>query len=268
MVSHNNELPYTGFGTGGLKGATAYNAVLSALACGYRLVDTAAMYGNEVEVGHAIRESGIPREDVVVITKGAHYEDEHGYRKTLDALDASLHRLGLSYVDYYLIHWPVNQVMRGETWRAMEHLQEAGKASLIGVSNYSVRHLRELGKARVQPAVNQIEFHPFIYYAQQEILEYCRQHGIKLIGYATLAGGQADNNETINAIANRLGRPYRQILARWSMQHGVTPLVRSASPEHIADNFIVDDFEIGQEDMRLIDNLHGVRLFPDPYAMP
>ena len=263
-----NKLPVIGFGTGQLLGDVAQNATMAALRVGCRLIDTGAMYENEAQVGRAITQSGVPREEIVLITKGAHYENEHGYEQTLAAFDASLHRLGLSYVDYYLIHWPVNPLQRKETWRAMEEIQLSGKSKAIGVSNYAQHHLQELETMAVQPVVNEIEFHPYIFNEQKAVMDYCQSHGIYIIGYATYANGQGDHDPIVGKIAKHHGKTPRQVLTRWSMQHNLVPLVRSGNPDHIAANYAVDDFELARSEMALLDNLHGERQFRDPKDLP
>ena len=263
-----SDLPTIGFGTGQLRGPTAEIAVEAALAEGFRLIDTGGMYGNEMEVGNAIRHSGVPREDVVVITKGAHDKGDHGYEQVQKSFETSLGRLALDYVDYYLIHWPSNPEQRLETWRGMEVIQQSGRARALGVSNYGRHHLEELKGEQIQPAVNQLEFHPYIYHEQRDILEYCNERGIKVIGYATYANHQGDEDPTVLEIAQRLHKSPRHVLTRWSIQHGVTPLVRSSSPEHIADNVRVNDFELSNADMETLDALQGKREFRDPHKLP
>ena len=262
-----DSLPIMGFGTGQLQGLIAREAVRAALREGYRLIDTGAAYGNEVEVGEALRQSNIPREKITVITKGAHDEHEHGYEQTLTAFSKSLGRLAVDYVDYYLIHWPTNPAQRRQTWRAMQTIQESGRARLIGVSNYAQHHLEELRDQRIQPVVNQLEFHPYIFSQQHDILDYCNQRGIRIIGYSTYANGQGDNDPVVVDIARRIDKKPRQVLARWSIQHGVAPLVRSSNPSRIAGNLEVSDFELSLADMDMLDSLQGDREFRDPHKM-
>lgn len=261
-------LPLVGFGTGQLLGDFAQNATMAALDAGCRLIDTGAMYENEEQIGLAIAQGDVPREEIILITKGAHYENEHGHKQTHDAFKASLGRLGLSYIDYYLIHWPVNPQQRKETWRAMEEIQRNGMARAIGVSNYAQHHLEELKTMTIKPAVNEIEFHPYIFGEQKAILEYCQNEGVRIIGYATYADGQGDHDPVVGKIATQHGKTPRQVLTRWSIQHQVVPLVRSGNPSHITENFNVEDFELTQAEMALLDNLHGTRLFTNPNDLP
>lgn len=262
-----NEPPFIGFGTGQLKDAAAEQAVATALDAGYRLIDTAAIYDNELEVGHAIASSNITREEILLVTKGAHDAHEHGKAEILASFEASLGKLAVDYVDYYLIHWPSNPGKRLETWHAMEQLFYRKRARHIGVSNYAVHHLQELyAGADVQPAVNQIEFHPFIYAQQRGLLDYCRENDIVVMGYSTFGGDQAWSSERLQRIAQQKGRPFQQILARWSMNHGVIPLVRSEKQSHVRANIDID-FELSDQEMAVLDGLKGDRLFRDPRVL-
>lgn len=263
------ELPNIGFGTGQLQGHVAQTAVETAIAEGFRLIDTGAIYGNEVEVGEAVRNAAAPRDEIIVITKGAHDTKEHGFEQVQAAFEISLGKLALDYVDFYLIHWPTNPEQRLETWRGMEVIQQSGRARALGVSNYAIHHLEELKDEPIQPAVNQLEFHPYLYQEQRDILEYCKAHDIKVMGYSTYANGQADNDPIVLEIARHVNRSPRHVLTRWSIQHGVTPLVRSSSPAHIADNIRVDDFELSDAYMETLDtSLQGKREFRDPHKLP
>lgn len=261
--------PPIGFGTGQLQGAEAEQAVRWALQHDYRLIDTGAIYGNEHAVGRAIASSNIDREDILVVTKGAHESEEHGYTQILEQFDTSLQRLGLDYIDYYLVHWPSHPQLRVETWRAMETIQKNRRAQYIGVSNYSVRHLDELEDAQLmRPAVNEIELHPYIFSEQRHLIETCKNRRIPILGYATFANGQGDTDEVVERIAAKCHKTPRQILTRWAMQHSVVPLVRSRSEAHIIENRAVEDFAINDDDMRLLDGLHGTREFQDPALLP
>ena len=263
-LQQRSELPLIGFGTGQLEGSGAEEAVSAALDAGYRLIDTAAIYGNEESVGRALAHSSIPREEIVLVTKGAHDAHEHGGSEILASFEASLGKLAVDYIDYYLIHWPVNRDRRIETWQAMEQLQYQKRVRHIGVSNYAVHHLQELhAQANVHPSVNQIEFHPFVYGQQRGLLDYCKENNIAVMGYSTFGGEQARSTDALLEIALRKGKTFQQILARWSMNHGVTPLVRSNKPEHIRSNFAVD-FELSTDEMATLDDLKGSRLFRDP----
>ncbi len=247
-------------------GEEVINSVKDALAAGYRMIDTAMIYQNEEGTGKAIRESGIPREEIFVTTKL--WNTDQGYETALKAIDVSLAKLGLSYVDLYLVHWPtagdvrngaISINKREETWRAMEEIYKSGKAKAIGVSNYTVRHLEEMKRhAKITPAVNQVEFHPFLY--QKELLEYCNKNNIVLEAYCPLMHGEKLNDERIVEIAKKYRKSAAHIVFRWHLQHGAVPIPKSTHKDHIKENINIFDFELGAEDMKKIDamneNLH------------
>ncbi|MGI0148304.1 MAG: aldo/keto reductase, partial [Thermoplasmata archaeon] len=209
-------MPVLGLGTAGASGRTCIDAVREALNVGYRLIDTASMYGNEREVGIAVKDSGIPREEIFVTTKIA--SPQQGPKSTPKALDESLHRLGLDYVDLYLIHWPARR-KRVATWEAMIPFLDQGTARAIGVSNFMVQHLEELRVAiEILPAVNQIELSPFLH--QHEIVTYCHERRIHLEAYSPLTRGRRLRDPTIVGIAAKYGRTPAQVLIRWSLQQG------------------------------------------------
>lgn len=247
------EMPIFGLGTfQAQSGRKARDAVLHALQAGYRHVDTASMYGNEEDVGAAIRESGIPREDIFVTTKL--WNSDHGYDSGLAAFEKSRRRLGLSYVDLYLIHWPV-QDLRNETWRALETLLKEGKCRAIGVSNYMIRHLEELlDNSSTVPAVNQVEFSPYLY--QKDLLEFCRKHDVQLEAYSPLTKGHKLNDPKLVDIALKYSKSPAQILIRWALQHGLVVIPKSSKRERIIENADVFDFTISPEDMSLLDSFN------------
>ncbi len=233
-------------------GSAAGHAVLYALEVGYRHIDTAMMYGNEDSVGRAVRESGLPREEVFVTTKL--WNDDHGYDEAIDAFHQSLETLGLDYIDLYLIHWPV-EGKRGDSWRALEDVYEKGLCRAIGVSNYMTRHLDELlASCRVRPSVNQVEFSPFLYL--RDLLERCRQEKIMLEAYSPLTKGQKLGDERLGVVAAELGRSPAQVLIRWALQHDLVVIPKSARPEHILANADVFDFALSTEQMERLDNLN------------
>jgi len=246
-------------------GKTTQDAVRHALKCGYRLVDTARIYGNEQDVGLAIRESGSPREEVFVTTKL--WNSDHCYDSTIRACEESLRRLGLKSLDLYLIHWPVSGV-RNESWRAMEKLLKDGKCRAIGVSNYTINHLSEmLASSNTIPAVNQVEFHPFLY--QQELLEYCRGHGIQLEAYSPLTRGERLNHPKVVEIAKKHGRTPAQVLIRWAVQHSVVAIPKSVRNERILENSRVFDFTLSLSEMKALDSLNeDFRTCWDPSNLP
>ena len=246
------EMPVFGLGVWQTpSGGPTQRAVRAALETGYRLIDTAKMYGNEADVGQAVRESGLPRDDVFITTKV--WNSDHGYESTLNAGEGSVKRLGFPSVDLYLIHWPVRG-MRNETWRAMEQLLKSGKARAIGVSNYMIPHLEELlASSKVVPAVNQVELSPFLY--TRGLIEYCREHGIAVEAYSPLTKGRRLGDERVRAVAKKCGKTVPQILIRWGLQHSLIEIPKSARPEHIRENAQVFDFEIRPEDMRVLDSM-------------
>lgn len=246
-------------------GREAQDALSWALEAGYRHVDTARLYGNERDVGEALRRSGLARDDVFVTTKLRN--DDHGYRKTLRALDASLRDLRLDHVDLYLIHWPVED-LRLESWRAMEEALAAGKARAIGVSNFLARHLEELlATAGVVPAVDQVEFSPFLY--QRDLLDYCRARGIQLEAYSPLTRGRRLGDPALVEVAARRGRSPAQVLIRWALQHDLVVIPKSVARERILENAAVFDFALGDEDMATLDALdEGSHVSWDPSGVP
>jgi len=246
-------------------GKVTYQAVKAALEAGYRLVDTASMYRNEDDVGRAIRDSAIPLEEVFITTKL--WNDDHGYDSALRAFDASLRRLDLGYIDLYLIHFPVPN-LRNESWRALETILASGRARAIGVSNYTEGHLKDLLQhASIVPAVNQVEFSPFLY--QRDLLEFCQKQGIQLEAYAPLTAGRRLNDPRITAIAKKHGRTNAQVLLRWAIQHEVVIISKSSHPDRITENVQIFDFELTSEEVSTLDGLHdGFRSFWDPTEVP
>lgn len=244
-------MPVLGLGTAGASGRACVAAVEEALAAGIRLLDTASLYGNEREVGRAVRESGLPREDLFVTTKVA--SRDQGVRATIDACEESLRRLGLSYVDLYLIHWPSRR-KRLDAWRAMETLLELGKVRAIGVSNYMVRHFEEIREAGgATPAVNQIELSPFL--GQREVVAYGRDRGVAIEAYSPLTRGRRLDDPTVGRIASTHRRSPAQILVRWSLQRGFVPIPKSVRAERIRENADVFEFTLSADDMKALDGL-------------
>jgi diketogulonate reductase-like aldo/keto reductase len=246
-------------------GRVTRNAVNFALRVGYRHVDTARIYGNEADVGEAVRESGVPRGDLFVTTKL--WNSDQGYDSTLRACEASLKRLGLDYLDLYLVHFPVPDV-RKETWSAMETLLKKGRCRAIGVSNFTIRHLEELiGESHVIPSVNQVEFHPFLY--QKDLLEYCQMKGIQVEAYSPLARGERVKHPRIISLATKYAKTPAQLMIRWGIQHGLVVIPKSTREERIRENSHVFDFDISDDDMRSLDSLNeDLRLNWDPTNVP
>ncbi|KKL92884.1 hypothetical protein LCGC14_1880220 [marine sediment metagenome] len=246
------EMPIFGLGTWDLKLKRGYQAILWALEAGYRLLDTAEVYGNEKEVGLAIKDSGVPREEVFITTKV--YNTSQGFDSTLKAFEESLRKLDISYIDLYLIHAPVTD-LRFDTWKALEKLLGEGKTNAIGVSNYSIRHLTEsLEQFSIIPAVNQAEFSPFLY--QKDLLDFCKSHNIVLEGYSPLTKGGKLNSQTLIDIGKKYVKSPAQILIRWGLQHDVVQIPRSSNKDHIYENANVFDFQIGDDEMQTLDSLN------------
>jgi diketogulonate reductase-like aldo/keto reductase len=265
-MSNGQQLPAIGFGTWEVAPDVAADMVGAALETGYRLIDTARIYGNEEGVGEAVRTASVPREEIFVTTKV--WNDDQGYDATHKAVDASLRRLGLDYIDLYLIHWPATS-RRGDSWRAMNELCDQGVLRAIGVSNFSVRHLEALASEGLRvPMVNQIEFHPFIYAQQQATLNYCYDHKIVVEAYSPLARAAFREQQIVQEVADEIGRTPAQVMLRWSIQHGTIPLPRSTSLAHINENFDVFDFELSADSMNRLNELSdGRRVTWDPDKM-
>lgn len=232
-------------------GTPVENEVRWALDIGYRGIDTASMYGNEESVGKAIRDSGVPREELFVATKL--WNDEQGYEEALAACDRSLKRLRMDHVDLYLIHWPMPPTMR-DTWRAMEKLRSDGYVRSIGVCNFLVPRLQELMEfGDVPPAVDQVEHHPYV--QQPELRDFCAQSGITMQAWAPIMRGGVNDITEIVEIAEAHGKTPAQVSIRWILQHGVTTIPKSVHRERIVENADVYDFELSDEEMARIDGV-------------
>ncbi|PLK43007.1 aldo/keto reductase [Emticicia sp. TH156] len=257
-------MPLLGLGVYDMYKKEAEQAVLYALETGYRLIDTASMYRNETEIGNAVNQSGINRKELFITTKVNN--DEQGYEKTLRAFDASLQKMNLDYVDLYMVHWPI-KLTRKFTWKALERLYNEGRAKAIGVANYLIPFLDELGiEATVMPAVNQVEFSPYLF--QEELLNYCREKNIQLQAYSPLVRGQRMNDPKLLSVAQKYNKTPAQIILRWAMQLGISTIPKSANPERLKENFDVFDFEINQEDISFISSFNeNLRIVDDPMAL-
>lgn len=244
------KIPIFGLGTYRIRSTIGIELFQFALENGYRSFDTASLYGNEREVGEAIRKSDIPRKEVFVTTKL--WNSDHGYERALKAFDVSLKKLSIDYIDLYLIHWPV-QNKRKESWRALESLLETDQVRAIGVSNYMINHLEELLEyGNVIPAVNQVEFHPFLF--RKDLLEYCKDHEIQLEAYSPLTKGRKINDPRLAEISAKYSKTPAQILIRWVLQHSVRVIPKSSNKGRILENANVFDFSISEEDMETLNS--------------
>ena len=255
------EIPCMGLGTWQSKDEVARISVLSALSHGYRLIDTAAAYGNERGVGAGIKDSGLKREEIFVTSKLRNAD--HGYKSTLEAFDLTMEKLGLDYLDLYLIHWPNPVQYRTtwkkamqDTWKAFEELYEAGKIRAIGISNFMPHHIEALMEtAKIKPMVNQLKLCPGI--TQPEIVDYCNKNGILVEAYSPFGTGTVFGSEKMKELAKKYNKTVGQLCLRWCLQMGFVSLPKSANPMRIKDNTLIFDFEIEKEDMDIISALEG-----------
>ncbi len=261
-LSNGINIPCIGFGTWQVQnGDVALASVKAALQSGYRHIDTAAGYGNEQSVGKAVKESGIPREEIFITSKL--HNDMHGYENTLKAFEETMARLDTKYLDLYLIHWPNPAKFRSQwqeanagSWKAFEELYRAGRIKALGVSNFRPHHFEVLFKtAEIKPMVNQIRLCPGD--TQDEAVEYCRDRGILLEAYSPLGVGKIFQVPQVQALAAKYNRSIAQICVRWSLQRGYLPLPKSTTPSRILENAQVFDFELAPEDVKLLADLKG-----------
>ena len=255
-------IPCIGFGTWQTpNGDVAIASVRSAIEAGYRHIDTAQGYGNEESIGTAIRRSGVARGDIFVTSKLAN--PDHGYEQTLAAFNGSLKRLGMDYLDLYLIHWPNPMAFRSQwqaanagSWKAMEELYRAGRIRAIGVSNFHPRHLDALMQtATITPMVNQIRICPGD--TQDAVVDYCRSLNMVLEAYSPLGVGKIFEVPQMQALAGKYGRSIAQLCIRWSLQRGYLPLPKSITPSRIRENAAVFDFELDADDVQMMADLKG-----------
>jgi 2,5-diketo-D-gluconate reductase A len=258
------EIPQLGFGVYQIPPEETAEAVGRALEIGYRHIDTAEMYGNEKEVGEAVRASGLDRGEVFVTSKlnnGSHRRDD-----ALRAFDGTLEALGFDQLDLFLIHWPLptTDVDYVETWKAMEEIYAGGRCRAIGVSNFNPHHLRRLfGETEVRPAVNQIEVHPYL--AQDDVRAFDAEHEIVTEAWSPIAQGKVLDDPAIEAIAQRLGRTPAQVVLRWHVQRGDVVFPKSVTPARMEENFDLFSFELSEGDMAAITGLdRHERTGPDP----
>lgn len=251
-LSNGLKIPAIGFGTykSGSDEETA-KIIKNALDSGYQMIDTAYFYGNEVGIGRGIKESKIDREEIFLVTKL--WNDDHGYKKTIEAFNKSLKNLGVDYIDLYLIHWP--NKLNSETWRAFEHLYEIGKVKSIGVCNFKEIHLEELKQsAKIMPMVNQVEIHP--YSTKNEIINYCKDNNIQVVAWSPISRGKIFSEELMIDLSQKYKKTIAQIVLKWHIQKGIIPIPKSSNENRIKENIEIFDFELSKEDMIAIDLLN------------
>ncbi|RKQ35895.1 aldo/keto reductase [Oceanobacillus halophilus] len=253
-VTLNNGVKMPGFGLGVYKASMeeTVHSVKTALQHGYRHIDTASYYQNEEGVGKAIKESGIPREEIFVTSKV--WNEQQGYENTLKAFDESLQKLDLDYLDLYLVHWPVSGKYK-DTWRALEKLYTDGKVRAIGVSNFQAYHLEDLLKdAKVKPVINQVEYHPHL--TQLEVKEFCEKEDIQLEAWSPLKKGRLLDVPLLVQLAEKYGKTPAQIILRWDVQNNVITIPKSVKEERIVENADIFDFALTDEEMQQINDLN------------
>ncbi|TEA54533.1 aldo/keto reductase [Bacillus sp. BH2] len=266
VLNNGVEMPWFGLGVFKVEeGPELVEAIKSAIKAGYRSIDTAAIYGNEKAVGEGIRAgieaTGIAREDLFITSKV--WNADQGYETTIAAYEESLKKLGLDYLDLYLVHWPSEGKYK-DTWRALETLYKEKRVRAIGVSNFQIHHLQDVMKdAEIKPMINQVEYHPRL--TQKELQDFCKEQGIQMEAWSPLMQGQLLDNETLQEIAEKHGKTTAQVILRWDLQNGVITIPKSTKEHRIIANADVFNFELTKEDMEKIDALNqNHRVGPDP----
>lgn len=257
-------MPLLGLGVYDMYNREAEEAVGHALEIGYRLIDTAAMYRNEAEIGNAIRASAVPRSEIFLTTKVA--DSDQGFAQTLRAFDRSSKNLNCEYIDLYLVHWPIKET-RKDTWRALERLYKEKRVRAIGVANYLIPFLKELETyGSITPVVDQVEFSPYLFL--EDLLKECKRKHIQLQAYTPLIRGQRFSDPKLIRMAEKYGRTPAQIILRWALQLGVSTIPKSSNLNRLKENFEVFDFQIQDEDMRKINSFNeNFRVVDDPMSM-
>ncbi len=263
-LSNGLRMPLLGLGVYEMYNTEAEEAVLAALEIGYRLIDTAAMYNNETEIGNAIRRSGLPRNEIFVTTKVGN--PDHGYDSTLRAFDTSLQKLNMEYVDLYLVHWPVKG-KRKDTWLALEKLYAEKRIKAIGVANYLIPFLKELETyAFVIPMLNQVEFTPWLF--QKNLLDYCAAKKIQLQSYSPITRGKKFDDPKLLQLCEKYSKSPAQIILRWNIEHGVSTIPKSSNKERLKNNFDTLGFTLLKEDIAFMDTFdEQFRICDDPMEM-
>lgn len=264
LLSNGVTMPLLGLGVYDMYEATAEQAVLDALEIGYRLIDTAALYNNETEVGAAISSSSIPRNEIFVTTKVG--DADHGYDETLRAFDTSLQKLQMDYVDLYLVHWPIKG-KRKETWLALEKLYADKRVKAIGVANYLIPFLLELETyASLVPMLDQVEFTPWLF--QQDLLHYCNDKNIQLQSYSPITRGKKLNDPRLLQLCTKYDKTPAQVVLQWNIAHGISTIPKSSSKERLQENFDSLSFNLSAEDISFIDSFNeNFRICDDPRVL-
>lgn len=263
-----NQMPMLGFGTFRVENDdTCKEAVKHAIESGYRSIDTAKVYGNEEQVGQGIKEglesTGLNREDIFVTSK-LFFED-FGRKNVAQAYETSIQKLGLDYLDLYLVHWPgTNEAIMIDTWKGMEDLYKDNKVKNIGVSNFNPDHFEALlAQVSIKPVINQVEFHP--YFTQEKLRKYLEAQNIYMESWSPFMNAQILNDETLNEIGKEVNKSAAQVIIKWNMQHNVVVIPKSVTSSRIEENIDVFDFELSAEQMKRIDDLNkDQRIGPDP----
>ena len=263
-----NQMPMLGLGTFRVENNdTCKEAVKHAIESGYRSIDTAKVYGNEEQVGQGIKEglesTGLNREDIFVTSK-LFFED-FGRKNVAQAYETSIQKLGLDYLDLYLVHWPgTNEAIMIDTWKGMEDLYKDNKVKNIGVSNFNPDHFEALlAQVSIKPVINQVEFHP--YFTQEKLRKYLEAQNIYMESWSPFMNAQILNDETLNEIGKEVNKSAAQVIIKWNMQHNVVVIPKSVTSSRIEENIDVFDFELSEKQMKRIDNLNkDQRIGPDP----
>ncbi|MGZ5255167.1 MAG: aldo/keto reductase [Flavitalea sp.] len=263
-LSNGIQMPLLGLGVYDMYNKEAEQAVADALEIGYRLIDTASLYINEREIGHAVKQSGLPRNEIFVTTKVGN--GDQGFDATLSAFEKSLEKLDMDYVDLYLIHWPVKE-HRKETWRALEKLYHEKRVRAIGVANYLVPFLKEMETYEtITPMVNQVEFTPWLF--QKDLLEYCKEKNIQLQSYSPLTRGKKFDDPRLLNLCKKYDKTPAEIILRWNIEHGISTIPKSSNRERLQKNFDALQFSLSIEDVKLMDKFdEQFRICEDPMEM-
>lgn len=264
LLSNDIQMPLLGLGVYDMYNATAEQAILDALEIGYRLIDTAALYKNETEVGAAISKSNIPRNEIFITTKVG--DADHGYDETLRAFDTSLQKLQMDYVDLYLVHWPIKG-KRKETWLALEKLYADKRVKAIGVANYLIPFLQELEiYASLVPMLDQVEFTPWLF--QQDLLNYCNDKNIQLQSYSPITRGKKLDDPRLLPLCTKYDKTPAQVVLQWNIAHGISTIPKSSSKQRLQENFDSLSFNLSAQDVSFMDGFNeNFRICDDPMVL-